>query len=542
MLIYKKESQADINNQSNFILSCTEIVSDIITLPNNPWATNADPVRYWIANGQDRLGELQIRIIKFMHQNYFRFGKPVYLKARSISERMGESTANIGRAITALVERGILIRLHFMMDSNNRSMILPGTKDFQKFIKDKPIAPPSSVFFPKLPKHLRKSNRLYNILLYFKKLYLNFKVNLQNIKTSIKLRYSVSLGKGYALSDGKPLLQKLRERIKIKPPAKQPPVKPPVSEYVDSFKALLKKHNFDITKLSVRDKNDVAELINYRMMIDIRKDYLRDLTAPVATSQKRAENLLYRICWMFVNDIDLDIEFTDRALSYWNSLVNRNTRISSHKINHDTKGYTNNAIILTYGKHRLKEEVVIRTIDRLFQDGYNHKYATFIRGKIKLEDVFLNVFNKKIWHTMIHGNDRDWAIFVKNDGYVGTRHPEETQKTKDMFVHIFFNDKSKGDQFVEKHTQTIALWVTRLIYSFESQKRDVGGLGLVFPKDNGHPSVLFEFLMWYNQNRPFEVLDMQHMTSKDAWGNFISHMRLEWNDNFWKRASEMVNK
>jgi hypothetical protein len=363
------------------------------------------------------------------------------------------------------------------------------------------------------------------------------------MKVALKERYYVSLGKGVALSDTKPLLQKLKDRIQTKNTPDKPPARPPVSsEYVDGYKLLLKKHNFDITMLSVKDKNNVAELINHHMMIDIRRDYIRGLNMPSMISQRHAKEMLYRICWLFANGHDLDIEFTDKTLAYWNSKSKDNRRISTHKINHDAKVYTNNAIILTYGKHHLKEDIVIRAIDRLFLNGYTHMYANFIKGRIKLEDVFLNMFNKKIWHTMIHGSDRDWAIFVKNDAYVGIRHPKETQKVKDMFSHVFFTDKAKGDAYTEKHEQTISLWVSRLIYSFESQRRHIGDLGLVFPKDNAHPSVLFEFLMWYNRNRPFEVLDMFHMTSKDAWGGFINHMRIEWNENFWKRASELVNE
>jgi hypothetical protein len=48
--------------------------------------------------------------------------------------------------------------------------------------------------------------------------------------------------------------------------------------------------------------------------------------------------------------------------------------------------------------------------------------------------------------------------------------------------------------------------------------------------------------MWYNTNRAFDGINIVDLTSKDYWGRFISHMRLEWNDHFWKRESDIVEE
>jgi hypothetical protein len=545
MLIYKKESQADIKAQADFILSCTQITSDILTIPNCPWTINANPVAYWVANGQDRLGELQIRIIRFMHQNYFKYGRPVYMKARSIAERMGESIASIKQSIAGLVDRGILVRLHFMLDSNNRAMILPGTRQFRDFIQKEGIIRGCSNYPGKLPKQLQKSNAIYNLLLYFKQRYLNLKVTLQSLKSSIQKKmncYAVPLSgcDEPATTNGKPsLLNTLKERIKRTPPAG-----PPAPPSAERLKDLLKKNNFDVTKLSIVDQNELIALVDYRLMVNMR-EYMRCLrvvTSPsLVNSSKR---ILTMVCWLFYNDHSLDVSLTDRVMDRWNSMADENPRVISHKKTaRGSKSHTIRLIVNTYNKYKRGEDFILRGILRLFEDGWDHKSTYYTTKKISFEDIFINPLGKQVWETMLNASNDDWKIFVRNDGYKIKNYHEEIEKARQMFIHVFFTDHpDKGANFLRLHNRIFASWVTRLINSHKTYKRNTGSLGLVFQTDNAHPSVLFEYFMWYNTNRVFDGLNMNDLTSKDYWGRFINHMRIEWNDHFWKRESEMVEE
>lgn len=541
MLIYKKESDADIKAQADFILSCTQITSDILTIPNCPWTVHSNPVRYWIANDQDRLGELQIRIIKFLHRNYFQYGKPVYLKSRSIAERLGESIPNILRAIASLVKRGILVRLHFIMDSNNRSMLIPGTVEFKDFVSKTHVTPPSSVFFRKLQKKLQKSNSIYNILLYFKQMYLNLKVSLQTLQSSVQKKGNfVTLRGCVAPSSGKKsLLNLLKEKIKTKPPAL-----PPAPPSADRLKDLLNKNDLDITKLPVKDQNEIIALIDHRLMVDIR-NYIKDLKVTQSPAVVNASKKVLRmVCWLFCQDHDLDPSLTDRVMDQWNSLASGHSRVVSHlKTKKTSKTHNTRMIIATYLGRKRGEEFIARGVKRLFENGCEHRNTYYTSKKISFEDVFINPFDKQIWETMLNASDRDWAIYVHNDGYKNKNHQEEISKAKEMFIHIFFTDHpERGRDFLRMHDRTFSSWIIRLINSFNMYKRHTGGLGLVLHKDDAHPSVIFEYLMWYNANRFFDGIHIGDLTSKDYWGRFISHMRLEWNDNFWKRESDIVEE
>ena len=538
MLVYKKESPEAIRSQADFILTCQTITSDIIALPNCPWSNNNDPIRYWISNGQYHLGKIQMDIIKFLHQNYFKYGRPVYLKARNIAARMGLTSNAVVKAISKLVDRGVLVRMHFMMDSNNRSMILPGTKEFNEFrrenINSGLCIPPSTDMFCKLPKPLQESKSLYSILLYFKQMYLNLKVSLQK-----KVNY-VPLRGCDAPSDGKlTLIERLKERIKQKTPAL-----PPAPPSADNLKTLLKKHNFDITKLPIKDQNDVAALVDHRLMVDMRY-YMKGLKVTQSPYMVNASREVLRmICWLFCFDHNLDAPLLDRVMAQWNSMAVGHPRVTAHtKTSKESKSYNTRLVITTYNKCKRGEEFITRGIRRFFENGWDHKQAYFTDKKICFEDIFLNPFDKQLWATMLNASDRDWEIYVHNDGFTVRHHREEIDKAKQFLIHVFFTDHpERGKDFMRMHERTYCSWVIKLINSFNLYKRHTGGLGLIFHKDDAHPSVLFEYLMWYNTNRAFDGINIVDLTSKDYWGRFISHMQIEWNDNFWKREANIVEE
>lgn len=559
MLVYKKESPEAIRSQADFILTCQTITSDIIALPNCPWANNNDPIKYWISNGQHHLGKIQMDIIKFFHRNYFQYGRPVYLKARNIAARMGLTLNAVVKAISKLVDRGVLIRMHFMMDSNNRSMILPGTKEFNEFRRENKnpevCIPPSTHMFCKLPKPLQESKAVYSILLYFKQVYLNLKVSLQTLVDDLKTTFFYEEGmkqqplfQAITSSEiktpliNKPsLLQSLKNKIN-KPPAQKP--KPPAPS-IERLKDILKKHDYDMTKMPTVDQNDLAAIIDHRMMIDIRKEFMRGLQVPSAIVVNRAKKLLRMVCWLFVHNLDLDIESTNAVLERWNSLALGHPKIQRHpKTKPGTSKFTSISIIVTFQKHQRGLSTIYRAIDRLFHNGWEQRHAFFMQKRISFEEAILNPFDKELWKTMLDGDDHDWNVYCRNDGYKVRVNVEEVAKAKEMFLDLVYGEKHRtsGKKYLEMNNKGFSSWVNRLIASNKYHDRETGGRDLIFPKDNATPSVLFEYFYWYAEFRPMGNIDINHLTSKECWGQFIGYMQREYTANFWKRGKNIVEE
>jgi hypothetical protein len=194
---------------------------------------------------------------------------------------------------------------------------------------------------------------------------------------------------------------------------------------------------------------------------------------------------------------------------------------------------------MTHAKLRIGEGNILRAIDRLFKDGWNHRNTGFMRGKITIENVFLNPLEKKIWNVMISGSDRDWALFVKNEGYQPKKNRAEIKKAQELMMHFMFKDnKVNGELWTEENMKQFATWFNRLQAGQLVRNNFMAGMDWVQP--NGEqPSVMFLFFAWYDLNRPVVNFSIFDLTSLSTWTKFVYHMRLEHHPDFYKRPEQI---
>jgi len=234
----------------------------------------------------------------------------------------------------------------------------------------------------------------------------------------------------------------------------------------------------------------------------------------------------------------------DKALEQWITSANGNKKVNSHKrLNKKSNKYFHYAMYLTYlDRHSKnmnpKSDIIMRTIDRFFKNGWNHFSLKGEMVKIGMDEVFINPSNRKIWTRMQTEDDTGWIGYLYNDDFVPKAHRAQVEKAKRLFEHFFLEDPQKQRPFWARCARSFSAWVNHLIISYEYYKRDIGDIGLVFPAIEGYPSVMFEFFNWLNNNKPLFGIRMDHLTSADTWGHFIDYMRHEHNADFWKRKEE----
>lgn len=555
MLIFKEETPENIQLQKDFIFQCASYTSDIITIPNSPWGYKSNPIRYWVQNGQDRLGPLQIKIIQFLHKNYFSRGKPVYLKARIIAKRLDADIKQIIKSISRLVERGIITKINFIYNSNTRTMLVPAITPFKKFILDNIDFLKNCVggtttphLFRNLAKKLQISKLIYKGIILFQQLYIRFKSLNRNQKINVgcsaPTRQANCLPVEGIPSDKKaPLLKK--HTLKILNPLPDPPKeKPFVSSPVsDEMKLKIKDSGYKIDHLSIQDQNLLISLVDKSMMINM-SPFIRGLRLKQVSAKNRSEKFIKMIIWMWMHDLDLDIPFTQRAVGIWNSNSNGHTNITNHsRSNEKTAQFENHAIALSYHKHfngENGESIVLRAMRRMFTNGHNHPKTMYMTKKITIEDVFVNPLNREIWNLLIYGDDQTWSNFVSNGGVKVIRDKKEVEKVKKLFLHFFYQYKPEnGIKLLDRFEKSFAFWISRIINSQKKYNRHLGGLDLIFPKDSNSPSVMFEFFNWFSRVKMIHGLWMNQITSDEIWQEFYEHMRLEQHPNFWKRATDV---
>lgn len=130
----EKPCQPLFDNQLNFKLEdqlldhCSTYCLNISQKENSPWQHHANLIGYWQSKGQTKLSKIQKKLLHYLHQFYFSQGKAAYHKTSTLAtNHLKISERATRRTIVRLVDRGILIRLHYWSDRYQRfrSVLLP---------------------------------------------------------------------------------------------------------------------------------------------------------------------------------------------------------------------------------------------------------------------------------------------------------------------------------------------------------------------------------------------------------------------------------
>jgi hypothetical protein len=556
MIIIKTESPEAINAQNDFINQCAEYTKTVIEMPDSPWKN--DPIKNLRKMGHKRLGATQIKIITYLYRYYFSRKKPVFLKNRSIAKKLNMTRMDVQMAIGGLVKKGILYRITFLCNSLNRAMVLPmisQLKEAAEALKNEQGC--SEILVStyltyicktgegKIPKKFEIGKSLYNVLLYFNKIYKNLTVKIHESKTNKFFQNlkeaTASLLKTVSTQIQEKTLQKIPTlqllKNKLLSPSIKPPAPPNPSPTSDRLKAQLKTINFDINKLDLVDRTTLFDLINNKMMIDINKMYNQAKFQNIKQLQLKTNKLIKMICWLYANNHDIDINFTNEIIELWNSLSNKNTdKFVVHKrLKIGSAQFDEFSIALSYYKYLNNDQIIITAINRI------HTCKKILNNRIKgykisLKDIIINEYEKELFNKAIRleTND-DWIAYLMNGNYTPT-FGQEVNHCKNLFLHFFYqNDMGAGETQLKIMNKTFSSWIEFLIDSKKKYDRYTGELDLIYSdSERNTPSVIFEFFVWWKSHTLYPK-NINKMVSEEVWGEFINYMNNNMVNNFWKR-------
>jgi hypothetical protein len=133
---------SDTDRNNIFYKDFTRFVFDYCTRVSNdknfPWHKNNDPIKLCRIHGITKLSKNQLSIIQFLHKDYFRRGKPCYLKMNNLIRQADLKTdqRSVRRSLRELSDRGIIHKIMFKHKGKyfDRFYLVPSNK----FILDNP--------------------------------------------------------------------------------------------------------------------------------------------------------------------------------------------------------------------------------------------------------------------------------------------------------------------------------------------------------------------------------------------------------------------
>jgi len=452
------------DEKQEFYNNCRFYINNTITLEGSPWAKGSAPISYYKKIG---LSVLQKRIIKYLHENFFQYGSPSYLKIETLANRVKSSRRSTYRAIGRLVDRKILIRLQIFSDKYKqyRSIILPinplKIKLINKLrslgIKRSPLDAKRS-----LPKEIRRDHLL-------SKLPKSFQINRQIIDYiySINTIYTNNIISG-SKEDYKPSVYTQRQsrcaentslnlsQERSKKPMSIPryKLKPIDSKPVTLDRTLVdlvSSVDFDIFNLADNQRKNLLDYVE-KHTYDFEFNKLfseKKLNVRHVVGQRQNRLLLSDYLKLFFSNEPLNHEITNHILRYWNNVDN--PRFQKHKIdNPNSITYAKLLILTNYMlKFYYKNDMTIflNNISRINMYGSQNHYLANILKKWGLDNLIMQRNTngmKKYW--MIEKKDFEAELFKYR-----SRNKEAAQRWKEIYIHSFYgNDQKLG---LEKYNQ-----------------------------------------------------------------------------------------
>jgi hypothetical protein len=583
-------NQLNFNNEEDLLLNhCQIYCTALLHLPNSPWQHHTNIMGYWYSKGQTKISKLQRNILCYLHQWYFSKGKPVYIKSKNLAKKFGSSRRNTIRAITRLIERGILIRLEYWSDKYQRfrSILLP--KIYQSF-KEKLI------FQLKKRTHLFSETDTGGCVRYFfnipkilnKKFhYIYTNILLTNILLTNKLRYDLtSLNQmGIFKEDAqdvdsittkqeKDSLMQTKPKLNSKPKRLVLKVKEqtPCPKNISDILIQLENKNYDINSISKIAQSELFYFLENKIFygygannteiepIDLQKlftnqakNYSQFLKDHDKKLFKILINLYRNHSYVFgdekINSLVLN------TLNYWNGAI-KNTKDKTIKFNGvrptlktltGFKCFLGIANLLVnkfnYNKDFIDsyKNIFIRAIKRYL----NYSYVLMLPKNVKFELVLIDPSSRKDFEKCVELNDEDFYEMINTSRRVYRERPENAKSMRNLeeiFIDAFYyKNKNTGKVRFEKFRSRFARWLEILIqriekYNTKTKTVELYGLKLTAETPNDVP-VIYYYFEWLKTNIfASAVFSFDEMFSLENWNSFIKKfMRQERGySNYWK--------
>ena len=541
------------DEKTEFYNNCRFYIQNTIDVKNSPWAKDSNVISHYKNIG---LSVLQKRIIQYINHHFFQWGNPSYLKMQTLANRMQTTRRAIIRAISRLIERKILLRVHIFSDKYKqaRSILLPSNPLKIKLINrinnlhTKRSLPQgkrsllqknrSDRLIFKLRKSLQNNRCIIDYIYSFNTLYSQFTI--KSSKRNNKATLYTQRQKRCADSESLMLNERNKDTMKKIPRYKLNPPLPETSldkKYVD----LVSSVDFDIFNLPDEQRKNLLSYIEahtydfefYKMFSD------KKLNARHPIAQKQIRQLLSDYLKLFFSNEPLNHESTDYVLRYWNNVDN--PKFSKHKTDPNSITYTRLLILTNYVlKFYYNNDMTkfLKVIERFERYGSQNHYLANTLKKWKLDQlILLRNSNGTKKYFLNAEKDFESELFKYR-----SKHKDAAKRWKDIYVESFYStDKKKGLEKYNMYHNKLDSFLDLLINRIGASRRELYRRNLtkrMLIDKYETDSVLAEYCDWISfsiAKRP-NIFDL---CNYDHYMQFVyQEMRgVRGMENFWKPIS-----
>lgn len=581
------ENQLNFNNENQLLNDCRSYCTAILNLQDSPWQRQANLIGYWYSKGQRKISKLQRAILHYLHQWHFSKGNPAYLKSSNLAKKVKSSRRNTIRAITRLIERGILIRLEYWSDKYQRfrSVLLPKMYQtlkeklvFQLAKRTHPFTETDTGGCVRLSSNILKSLKLKNSIIYTNILITNILLTNKPILNLISLN-STALSKEVPLNPIQLINKQMEDTLVMQTKSESKPKRlvlkvkesSPCPKNISETLALLEKNNYDINSVTKVVMNELFYFLENKIFYGYASNNPEmepmDLSKLFVLNPKNSSEFLKKYDRkMFKILVDLyknhprifnDDSFNKlvlKIMGYWNSSI-KNPRDKSRKFNgirKTLKSMTGFRCFLgiahllvnnfQYNKDFMEsyEKIFIRAIQRYL----NYSYVLNLPRNIRFDYSVIDPENKKTFENCLTMDEEHFHNMVNTSRRVFRERPENEKSlnnVKEIFVDAFYKDRSKGKQRFEEFRPQFARWLEILIqriekYSDNGKKVELCGLKLTAETKIDMP-VIYYYFEWLKSNIFREtVFRFDEMFGLNNWNTFVKKfMRQERGyEDYWK--------
>ena len=590
-------NQLKFNPEDRFLADCGIYCTTIIEQPDSPWQNHANLMGYWYSKKQTKISKLQKNLLHYLHRWYFSKGKPAYLKSTNLAKKFKSSRRNTIRAITRLVERGILIRIEYWSNKYQRfrSVLLP---NLHKTIKEKLIFQLNKRTHPLKVTDTGGSVRyIFNILkslhiqkcsIYINILYTNYLSNnyLSQKLTIVNLAAPAQKQEQHNHADTdfvpiNPLLSNMKGTTNMQTKLKSKPKRITLKvqneimcpSSIEETINILKKKDFNPKCIPQVALSDLLYYIENKIFKNYG-DNNPEIQAPDLNSFFRIRmfeqskfveqydtKLFKMILKLFIDNKDFHNSdmtlFSKKIIGYWSACArnnkNKNTKFTNHNPNLKTKtGFKIYIGILyhlyytcDYGKTSFPLSAYEDKFKVAIKRFFNYAYVLNLPKKVSFDIALVDHNDSNRFLNCITMLDDEFYNFTNSSKKVYQIKPESKKSLdnfKQIFVDSFYSTKlSEGnkrfEQFKPKFSRFLEILITRIEkYNNNGKHVELCGLKLTAETEQDAP-VLYYYMEWLRTNLFSEItLRFDEMFSLENWNKFIKNfMRNERGySDYWK--------
>ncbi len=540
------------NEKQEFYNNCRFYIANTIALEGSPWAKESSPVSYYKNIG---LSVLQKRIIRYLHENFFKWGSPSYLKIETLANRVKSSKRATIRAIGRLVERKILIRLQIFSDKykHYRSILLPINPLKVKLINKlrslnikrssldaKRSLPPEirrDRLLSKLPKLFQKNRQIIDSIYSINLVYTNHIISgsKENYKPSVYTQRQSRCAENTSLN----LLQERSRKPMSIPRYKLQSTQTKPAILDRTFVDLVSSVDFDVFNISDDQRKNLLDYVEkHTYDFEFNKMFSeKKLTTRHPVGQRQNRQLLSDYLKLFFSNEPLNHETTNYILRYWNDIDN--PKFQKHKIDNPNSITYIKLLILTnymlkfYYNNDMK--IFLEHIERFNKYGSQNHYLANTLNKWSLDGlILLRNSNGIKKYFMIHKKDFETELFKYR-----SRNKEAAKRWKEIYIHSFYgNNREMGIEKYDLYNSKLDSFLDLLINRLSECRRELYKRNLTKQMHiDGYEtdSILADYCDWISfsiSKRP-SIIDL---CNYDHFMQFVyQEMRgVRGMENFWK--------